>query len=105
MNKVTILYRHPTDIDAFEKHYNELHLPLASQMEGVSRLELTKFSTSVDNGKPEYYRMAEIYFVNRAQMEETMGSPEGQAIVDDLQILSTGGTTIMIGDVEKLSSL
>ncbi len=103
MNKVTLLYGHPTDVEAFEKHYNEFHLPLASQMEGVSRLELTKFSTSVDGGKPEWYRMAELYFLTRDQMVETMGSPEGQAVIDDLQTVCTGGMTIMIGDVENVS--
>jgi uncharacterized protein (TIGR02118 family) len=46
------------DADAFEKYFKEQHLPLAQQMHGVSRIEITKFHSSADGGKPEYYRMS-----------------------------------------------
>lgn len=100
MYKVTILYEHPTDPDAFEKHFREVHLPLAQQMPGVSRIECTKFSTSGHRGKPDYYRMSELFFSSEKAMEETMGTPEGQATIDDLQNLTTTGVNILLGTVE-----
>jgi uncharacterized protein (TIGR02118 family) len=63
----------------------------------VDRLELTKFSSAPDGGKPAFYRMAEAYFSSEAQMNATLGSPEGQATVADLSKFATGGVTIIIG--------
>ncbi len=42
--------------------------------------------------------MAELYFEDESQMQEAMGSPEGQAVVDDLGNFATGGVTIMMGN-------
>ena len=100
MMKVTVLYGHPARPEAFESYYRGTHLPLAAQMKGVARLELTKFGAGPDGGKPAFYRMAEVYFATQAQMEQTLGSPEGQATVTDLAVFATGGVTILVGSVD-----
>ena len=100
MMKVTVIYGNPTSPEAFEKYYAGTHLPLAAKMKGVARLELTKFVSGPDGGKPASYRMAEVYFANLAQMQQTLGSPEGKATVDDLANFATGGVTMLVGSVE-----
>jgi len=99
MMKVTVLYGHPRSTDEFEKYYESTHLPLAGKMGGVDRLELTKFVSAPDGGKPAYYRMAELYFATQAQMEQSLGSNEGQATVADLEKFATGGVTVLVGSV------
>lgn len=101
MLKLTVLYGHPTDTEAFEKYYNEKHLPLAATMEGVAKLELTKFMGTPDGQKADYYRMAELYFTSPEQMQETMASPEGQATVNDLSNFATGGVNVIVGVTEN----
>jgi uncharacterized protein (TIGR02118 family) len=100
MMKVTVLYGQPTSADEFEKYYAGTHLPIAAKMQGVARLELTKLLAAPDGGKPAFYRMAELYFATEAQMQSTLGSPEGKATVADLGNFATGGVTIAIGKVE-----
>lgn len=100
MLKLTVLYRHPTDVEAFETYYKEKHLPLAATMEGIAKLELTKILGTPDGQKGDYHRMAELYFPTVEQMEETMGSPEGQATVNDLSNFATGGVNVIVGTVE-----
>jgi uncharacterized protein (TIGR02118 family) len=100
MVKVTILYRHPASAEEFETYYARTHLPLAAKMQGVARLELTRFVAGPDGGTPAFYRMAELYFPSKAQMQTTLGSPEGKAAVADLANFATGGVTTMIGTVE-----
>tara|TARA_R110002073_G_scaffold139232_2_gene289376 strand:+ start:152202 stop:152510 length:309 start_codon:yes stop_codon:yes gene_type:complete len=97
MQKLTVLYGHPTDAAAFETYYKENHLPLVATMEGIAKLELTKFLGTPDGQKADYYRMAELYFTSIEEMEETMSSPEGQATVDDLSNFATGGVNVLIG--------
>ncbi|MCG2459249.1 EthD family reductase [Flavobacteriaceae bacterium F89] len=101
MLKLTVLYGHPKDPEAFETYYKEKHLPLAATMEGVAKLEMTKFSGTPDGQKAEYYRMAELYFESPEQMQETMSSPEGQATTNDLANLATGGVNVIVGITEN----
>jgi uncharacterized protein (TIGR02118 family) len=101
MIKATVLYSHPTDSDAFEKYYAETHIPIALNMKGVDKMELTKFLSAPDGGKPAYYRMAELHFAGPAEMQQSMGSPEGQATAADLANFATGGVTMIIGAVEN----
>ena len=99
MMKVTVLYGHPKDPDAFENYYENNHLPLAAKMKGVDRLELTKFVAGPDGGNPAFYRMAELYFADQTAMERSLGSGEGQATVADHEKFATGGVTVLIGSI------
>ena len=101
MIKATILYGHPTDAEAFENYYAITHLPIAAKMQGVEKMELTKFISAPDGSKAAYYRMAELSFSTPAQLQETMGSPEGKAAAADLSNFATGGVTMIIGAVEN----
>ncbi len=100
MMKATVLYAHPAP-EEFEKYYASTHLPLAAKTKGVARIELTKFVAAPDGGKPAFYRMAELYFATQAEMEQSMGSAEGEAMVVDLANFATGGVTVVIGSVER----
>ena len=101
MYKLTVLYRHPADVETFETYYNKKHLPLAATMEGVDKQELTKFLGTPDGKKADYYRMAELYFTSVEQMQETMASAEGQATVNDLSNFATGGVNVIVGITEN----
>lgn len=99
MIKLTVLYGHPTDVLAFENYYTTTHLPIASKITGHEKLELTKFLSAPDGGKPAYYRMAEFWFSSPEAMQKSMGSREGQATASDLSNFATGGATLMVGAV------
>ena len=100
MQKVTVLYGHPTDPEAFENYYRETHMPLVAKMKGVAKVETTKILGNPDGSAPEYYRMAELYFTDAAQMQAAMGPPEGQATAADLANFATGGAKVIVGTVE-----
>lgn len=100
MVKVTVLYGHPADADAFESYYAATHTPIAQKMPGVARWELTRFQPGPDGAKPAFYRMAELYFPSREQMQATLASPEGQATVADLANFASGGATMLVGAVQ-----
>ena len=100
MIKATVLYGHPADPQAFEKYYAETHLPLVTKAQGVTKAEYTKFLPNADGTPSAYYRMAELYFPGPGEMQQSMGSPEGQAMAADLSNFATGGVTIMVGVVE-----
>ena len=101
MIKATVLYGHPSDPAAFEKYYSDTHMPIVAKAQGIAKAELTKMLPIPDGSAPAYYRMAELYFNGPAEMQQTMGSPEGQAVVADLANFATGGVTVITGMVEN----
>jgi uncharacterized protein (TIGR02118 family) len=103
MVKLTVLYGHPTSPESFEKYYVETHLPLAYKMKGYARFELTEFLPGPGGEKPAFYRMAELLFADEAQMQATMGSPEGRVAVGDLANFASGGVTVLVGKASDVT--
>lgn len=104
MFKITVLYNHPTDAEAFEKYYAETHTPIALKVKNMIRFELTKF-IETPNGKPAYYRMAEMCFATAEDMQSALASPEGQATSNDLANFATGGVTFVVGTYQPADAL
>lgn len=91
MVKLVVLYKKPADVAAFEKHYHEVHTPLAKKMPGLKRLEVAHMTGS-PGGEPKFYMMAELYFDSKEAMAAAMSSPEGKAAAKD--VMSFAGDLI-----------
>jgi uncharacterized protein (TIGR02118 family) len=100
MIKLTALYGHPTDPDAFEAYYAKTHMPLVARMPGLKRHEKALVVGTPGGEAPPYYRMFEAWFDDQAGLDAAFGSPEGKVVVDDLANFATGGVTIVISEVE-----
>ncbi|MFT7055317.1 MAG: hypothetical protein ACJAR3_000944 [Roseivirga sp.] len=99
MVKLVVMYGHPVNPEVFEKYYSEQHLPIASKINGVSRIELSKFIGTPDGSDTSQYRMAELFFESMKDLQKQMGSAEGQAAVDDIPNFATGGVDVSIAQV------
>ena len=99
MIKVTVLYGHPANAAAFERYYNEVHLPIASKMSGFTKFEFTVFGPGPDGSKPAYHRMAEFWFESEAALQGTLTSEAGQATMADIPNFADGGATFIFGQV------
>jgi uncharacterized protein (TIGR02118 family) len=51
--------------------------------------------------QPAYYRVGTLIFSSQERMMEVLGSPEGQAVVADLQNFATGGHVLLVGPVDS----
>jgi len=99
MIKLTVLYGHPTNSEAFEDYYTDTHLTLVSKMKGIEKNEFTKFLDAPDGTKAAYYRMAELWFADVEALQITMGSAEGKATTADIPNFASGGATMLTGIV------
>lgn len=98
MVKLVVLYKKPTDVQAFENHYREVHTPLARKMPGLKRLEISHFTGS-PGGEPKFYMMAELYFENVEAMKAALSSPEGKAAAKDVMGFAGDLIHMMFADV------
>jgi len=71
-----ILFRKPQDLDAFENRYNDF-LALIERMPDIQRRQVINVLGS-PVGEPRYYRVLEIYFADRPQLETSLRSKVGQ---------------------------
>ena len=100
MVKLVTLYTEPADIQAFETHFNETHIPLVKKMAGIRRLALSRFTGGM-MGPARYYLMAEVYFDSRDEMMSALNSPEGQAAGRDIMSFAGNHVHIMFADLEE----
>ena len=97
--KITVLYAQPKDPAAFEKYYAETHLPIAAKMQGVKRIELSKVAAGPDGAAPPFYRIAELYFTNKKQMDTVMATQPAKDVVADIPNFATGGFTVLVSQI------
>ncbi len=98
MVKVIALYRTPSDPDAFERHYFDIHIPLVKKMPGLRSLEVTRIS-AVPLGEPKFHLMATMTYDSIDAMNASNASPEGKAVGKDLFSFAREVVTLLIGEV------
>lgn len=76
MVKMTLLYRQPASIDAFEAFYTS-NLALLEKLPHVLRRQVN-LVTGAPGGESEYYKAIELYFEDFERLEESLASSQGQ---------------------------
>lgn len=99
MMKLTVLFGHPDDSQAFEAYYANHHVPLAEKIPNVQRFE-SGIAQAVGDSEPPYHRIAELWFESAERMGEALSSPEGEAVDQDLANFASGGTTLLVSEIE-----
>jgi len=60
--KLIVAYPQPTNVAAFEKAYQEEHVPLAiDKLKGMTKIVSARIVAS-PQGAPPFYRVAEVHF-------------------------------------------
>ncbi|HVK30119.1 MAG TPA: EthD family reductase [Nocardioides sp.] len=95
MPTLTVLYGTPTDPDAFRRHYEDVHVPLAKALPGVTSL---RYSLDVDTLAGDHPVFASFHagFPTREALDAALASPEGQAAQADVPAFASGGVTILV---------
>ena len=98
MIKLIALYRKPTDVESFNKHYYEVHIPLIKKTPGLRKIEITKI-TGAPIGETKYHVMAEMYYDSMDAMNAANASPEGKAAARDLMSFAAEVVALFHGEV------
>jgi len=94
--KLIVAYPQPVDVDAFEKLYVEEHVPLAiAKLAGKTKIVATKIIAS-PQGKPHFYRVAEVHFPSLKVLEECAASAGGQETLANAVKISSGGPPVIM---------
>jgi uncharacterized protein (TIGR02118 family) len=84
------LYDEPEDAEAFDRHYREIHIPLARKLRGLRRYTISRNARPIRGGDA-YYLVAELDWDDMDALQRDFRSPEGQATADDVANLAPEG--------------
>jgi uncharacterized protein (TIGR02118 family) len=87
-----VMYETPSDIDAFERHYWQVHIPLAKQLPGLRRYTVSRDSRPVV-GEP-YYIVGMLDWDDMAALDVAVRSEIGRRCADDVRTNLARYTTI-----------
>ncbi len=97
MVKFIALYRRPTDPAAFDKVYFDTHVPLVNKIPNLRRVKISNV-TGAPRGEPEFYRIAEMFFDNKAEMDQALASPENAEAGKNLMSFARGLVSFMYAE-------
>ena len=94
--KFMVIYPRPTDIEAFEKVYQDEHVPKAvEKLGGKTKFVATKVQAS-PQGTPPFYRIAEIHFPSMEALEACAVSAGAKETLAHAVSNPTGGRPIFL---------
>lgn len=98
-----ILWKEPSDREAFDRHYREVHIPLAKQLPGLRRYTISRDPRPV-RGEEWYYQVAELEWETMEELQQAFRSPAGQQTAEDVAMLTrlSPGVVSMICDLEDV---
>jgi uncharacterized protein (TIGR02118 family) len=98
MAHVVVMYKTPKDAAAFDKHYSEIHIPLAKKIPGLRKYEVSKGPVATPMGPSPFHLVATLHFDDLAAIQAGFGSPEGKAAAADVAKFATGGADMIMFD-------
>ncbi|HEY5391105.1 MAG TPA: EthD family reductase [Hanamia sp.] len=96
MARMIAIYKTPKDKDAFDKHYFEVHIPLAKKLPGLIKYDISKSPIISTTGDDETYLIGTLHFDSLNDIKAAFASPQGKACAADRRILVEDDKNIQI---------
>ena len=102
MARMVVLYKPPKDPVAFDNYYFATHVPIAKQLPGLRKYEVSQGAVASPGGASGIHLTAILHFDDMAAVQRAFASPEGQAAVADVGKFATGGVDIFMFDQREV---
>lgn len=102
MARLVVMYRTPKDAAAFDKHYFATHVPLAKQIPGVRKYEVSQGPVATPAGPSGFHLIATLHFDDLAAIQRAFATAEGQAAAADVRSFATGGVDMLLFDSREV---
>jgi len=102
MAKLLALYKKPNDAAAFNDYYFSTHVPIARQISGLRRYEVSTGAVATPQGESMYHLAAILSFDSMSALEEALNSAQGQAAATDLENFAQAGVELLVFESNEL---
>jgi uncharacterized protein (TIGR02118 family) len=97
--KLTVVYGTPDNADAFDKHYQEVHVPIVQRWPGLQRIEMAKVDGGPMGSPSPFHLITELYFADEAALNEALGSEAGAEAGKDFGAIAPAGSFMTVSTV------
>ena len=87
MVRFLAVYDEPDEPEAFDRHYLEVHIPLAKKLPGLRRYTISR-NAAATRDREAYYLIAELDWDDMTDLRQAFETPEGRATADDVAKLA-----------------
>lgn len=90
------IYQTPKDPAAFDKHYFEVHIPMAKKLPGLLKYDVGRAPILSTTGHSDVYCIGTLYFESLEAIKAAFASDEGKACAADRKILAPNSDDVQI---------
>ncbi|MBN9218937.1 MAG: EthD family reductase [Mesorhizobium sp.] len=94
MARMVVIYPTPKHVEAFDRHYFDVHVPLALKLPGLRKYEVSDGPIVTPVGASDVHRIGTLYFDDLAAIGKAFASPEGQAAGADRRLFAPDETGV-----------
>jgi uncharacterized protein (TIGR02118 family) len=96
MARMIVIYKTPKNTEAFDRHYYEIHIPLAKKLPGLKSYDVGRGPIVSPTGHSDVYLIGTLHFESMDDIKKAFASPEGQACAADRKILAPDNEDVQI---------
>lgn len=96
MARMVVIYKTPKDVAAFDKHYFEIHVPLAKTLPGLRKYEVSQGPVRTPAGASGFHLVATLHFDDLAALQKAFASPAGQAAAADRRVFAPDDAEVLM---------
>ena len=96
MASLVVMYGTPADPQAFDRHYHDIHIPLAKTIPGLRRYQVSDGPVLTPAGPSKFHLIATLEFDDLAAISAAFASPQGHAAAADVATFATGGAEMLM---------
>ena len=96
MARMIVMYRKPANPAEFQKHYFEVHVPLAKQLPGLRKYEVSTGSVDTLSGTFEPYLIATLTFDSLEAIKAAFATDLGRRCAADRHILAPNDNDVQM---------
>ena len=101
---MVVIYKQPADAPAFDAHYFGVHVPLAKQLPGLRKYEVSRGPIISLTGGPSWHLVARLHFDDLAAIKAAFATSVGQECAADRRNLAPDDAdlTMLLFDAEDV---
>ena len=96
MARMVVIYKTPKDPAAFDRHYFDVHVPLAKKLPGLRKYEASRGPIVAPTGGPPFYMVGTLQFDSLAAIQAAFATAEGRACAADRRVLAPNDQDVIM---------
>lgn len=102
MAKAIVLYNHPVDAAAFDRHFSEVHTPIVKRFPRLQSIHINDGAVTTPDGSQPYHLVVELNFATMDDLRAAvLESPEGKQAADDLANFAQAGVSLIYFNTQQ----